>query len=228
MSLVEKLAKLNEPSFAGEIYVPARSEKGFVVSTEKPETLRQEAIPIKIDSSSVEQDRGASPKGAPNDVSMPVVEIEPSRYDAPPFWNVREPSFVLSEEKPHHRFVCYLKAQGFSNKEICDQTGWSAFFVCNTLKQPWATEMIAKLMAEAGCQGIEAVLKGAAMKAALEMEDLLERAKTEGSLEVERKVRKDMMDRWFGTAAQHVIHTNVDPSTLTDAELAKHLDNKTN
>lgn len=205
MSLVEQLAKLNEARFAGELYAP----------------------PIAVASEPEDQERSQS-EGRSECSSMPVVEIEPSRYSAPPFWQVREPSHTLSEEKPHHRFVCYLKAQGFSNKEICDQTGWSPFMVSNTLKQPWATEMIAKLMAEVGGQGIEAVLKGAAMKAALEMEDLLERAKAEGSLEVERKVRKDMMDRWFGTAAQHVIHTNVDPSSLTDAELAKHLDNKAN
>lgn len=140
---------------------------------------------------------------------------------AQPFHNARKPTYWLKAEKPEHRFICFLAAQGFTPIEIAREHGFTSAMVQYVIKQPWAQEFIASAMADAGGQGVEAVLKTSAMNAALGMDDLLERAKEAKLLEVERKVRKDMQDRWFGTAAQVVQHVQVDPSTITDEELAK-------
>lgn len=138
-----------------------------------------------------------------------------------PLHNGRSAGYLLKAEKPEHRFITLLAAQGFTPKEIAEQTGYSTVMINYVIKQEWAQEFIVGAMAESGGQGIEVALKHAAVKAALGMEDLLQRAQEAKQLEVERKVRKDMQDRWFGTAAQVVQHVQVDPSDLTDEELAK-------
>lgn len=140
---------------------------------------------------------------------------------ARPLVNGRSPAYVLKAEKPEHRFICFLLAQGFTAKEISDEHGYTTAMIGYVAKQDWAKEFIVQAMAEVGGQGIVATLKEHAIKAALDMDELRLRAKAANQLETERKICKDIMDRYYGQSAQLVQHVTVDPNTLSDAELSK-------
>lgn len=148
-------------------------------------------------------------------------KIEHDPMASRPFHNARKPFVERHTEKPGHRVMCYMTVEGMTAIEIASELGVSPVTVRDILKQDWAQKFMAELIANKGGPAVEMILKSGAIKAAKGMEDLLQRAQEAQLLEVERKVRKDMQDRWFGTAAQVVQHVNVDPANMSDAELLK-------
>lgn len=139
-----------------------------------------------------------------------------------------KPQAFLQKEQPHHRFLCYLAAEGFTRGEIAAQTGFTPVHVGNVLKQEWATRMIADIIAAKGGAAVELVFKNAVLAQAEGLVALAETAKAKGQLETERKVRNDILDRVYGKAAQVIAHTNVDPSDVPDSDLINIAVGKTN
>lgn len=144
----------------------------------------------------------------------------PSREPQPWFRGreFEEPQYVLMKEEPHHRLMCMLFAQGFTPAEVAEQTGFTRVCVQNVRRQPWAREFIAKIQQEAGEKAVKNVLMGAALDAA----QTLVRFAT-GDLDcrpVDRiGANKEILNRCFGQAPQHVKHEKVDTSELTTEEL---------
>lgn len=60
------------------------------------------------------------------------------------------PVVTLMAEKPEHRIVCYLKAQGLPHKEIAERTGYTAEHVGTILAQPWARKRVLEEINDAG------------------------------------------------------------------------------
>jgi predicted transcriptional regulator len=55
--------------------------------------------------------------------------------------------YNLSREKPKHRMVILLSAAGYSNKQIAAELGITPVWVGHILRQPWAVEMLGRLVA---------------------------------------------------------------------------------
>ena len=158
---------------------------------------------------------------------------EPTVYAAPPaaqaplgqdptFFRAREfePQFLLQKEEPHHRVICYLAAEGNTTTEIADKTGFTTATVAYVKKQPWALELIRTVQQRAGSDAVKQVLQGAAVDAAKTLVDVMS-GRIEGKACDRSKAANTILDRLYGTAPQLIMHGKVDPSDLSDEELAQ-------
>ena len=57
---------------------------------------------------------------------------------ANPLFNAREPNLAIMHEKPEHRLLLWMKAQGASNREIAYQSGYTEAWLSQLFRQPWA------------------------------------------------------------------------------------------
>lgn len=138
------------------------------------------------------------------------------------FFNPREPQHVLQTEQPKHREVVILAMQGMDNKEIASRVGYSSPAVGYILKQPWALEYMSKNMHERGMGKVETLLKGAVATAVERL--ITEMDSPKASPAVRIAAADKILDRFYGRAAQPIIHTkgeNLD--NLTDAQIEQRL-----
>lgn len=147
------------------------------------------------------------------------VRIETVPMERPFFNNHIEPAYRLGKERPNHRVICFLKAQGKTNVEIAEMVGVAPFTVNYTVNQPWAKQMIADEIGKAGRSEVEALLQGEVADSVRKLIDIRDSA--EASADVQRKAANDILDRFYGKPNQRIISTNVDPNQLSDAELAE-------
>ncbi len=148
--------------------------------------------------------------------------IQAETTTASPFFNQEEcdPQYILKKERPEHRFICYLAAQGFTSTEIAKETGFTTAMIHYVRKQPWAQTFIANAMEKAGHKLVMQELQGSAREAAKKLVKIM-RGEEEGAKVADiAKAANDILNRCYGTAPQVVMHSTVDPSNLTDEELA--------
>lgn len=155
------------------------------------------------------------------DEPTPVAEVtETSNVSnvKPFFGHAYSPSRHYKWEKPIHRLICYMAAQGKSGVEIAQMLDCSYQMVSEVKRQPWALQFIAEEQAKAGSQAITDVFKGAALEMAQLVVDIAKDKNT--SPAVRGKLANSVIDRLVGTAPQLVMHGKIDPRDLTDEELA--------
>ncbi len=142
--------------------------------------------------------------------------------NASPFFNQEEcdPQYVLKKERPEHRFICYLAAQGFTSTEIAKETGFTTAMIHYVRKQPWAQTFIANAMEKAGHKLVMQELQGSAREAAKKLVKIMRGEEAGAKVADIAKAANDILNRCYGTAPQVVMHSTVDPSNLTDEELA--------
>lgn len=134
-----------------------------------------------------------------------------------PLFNGRDPQYVLQAERPVHRAIVFLAAQGLSYVEIAQQLGMSAPAVGYIVKQPWAEEEILKQIHSNGGDAVATVLSQQALPSVMKLIEL--RDSEEVQKEVQRKAANDLLDRIFGKPNQPVTHRQEDLAEMTDAEL---------
>lgn len=69
------------------------------------------------------------------------------------------PNNVRLSEKPHHRIMIWLAAQGMSPQKIAEKLEVSHQCVVQTLRQPWARAKLTQYLREAGLDEVQAFLK---------------------------------------------------------------------
>ncbi len=154
------------------------------------------------------------------DIAEVVEPTPPAQGETAGFFRERafEPAYSLQREEPHHRAICILLAQGLTQSEVAEQTGFTSATVAYTKKQPWAQKFIAELQQGQGELAVKAILSGAAAEAARTLAKM-----AAGELECKPRDRMDaskaILDRLFGSAPQLIKHENVDPSELSNEEL---------
>lgn len=136
-----------------------------------------------------------------------------------PLFNPSSPAYVLKRERPEHRIIVMLKAQGYTNVEIARQIGWTTPGIANIVKQPWARELILKEITKAGRDQVEATLQGEALNSIMKLIEIRDDEKV--AAEVQRKAANDLLDRMYGKPNTPVTHIDGDVKTLSDAQLAK-------
>lgn len=75
-------------------------------------------------------------------------------------FNPTTPQQVILHEKPEHRIVILLKAQGMSNKAIAERTDFTPFYVSQILRQPWARQRLMAEISDAGRDPIHELFRG--------------------------------------------------------------------
>ena len=149
----------------------------------------------------------------------PVQNMNSTNGEPRPLFNARDPQYVLQSERPVHRAIIFLAAQGLSYIEIAQQLGITPSCVQYVVKQDWAQEEILKQIHENGGNAVAQVLSQQALPSVMKLIELRDSEKS--AAEVQRKSANDLLDRIFGKAAQPIIHQQADLETLSDEELAK-------
>lgn len=136
-----------------------------------------------------------------------------------PMHGALAPSQLLQKEAGQHRIIVTLKAQGYSNREIARMTGWSDFMVSNTLRQPWARELLLQLVSEAGATGVMNLLASEQVPSILKLVEVRDSDDAKGSEVI--AACNSLLDRFMGKPVQRVesdVTTRVEPTTVEDLE----------
>lgn len=134
-----------------------------------------------------------------------------------PLFNGREPSYELQSERPVHRAIIFLAAEGLSYIEIAQRLGITAVCVQYVVKQPWAEKAILEEIHKNGGNAVAQVLSAQALPSVMKLIELRDNEKVQA--EVQRKAANDLLDRIFGRCAQPIIHSQADVAEMSDEEL---------
>jgi hypothetical protein len=135
-----------------------------------------------------------------------------------PFFNQREPNLAIMHEKPEHRVLLMLKAQGLSNREIAEQTGYTEPWMSQLFRQPWAQAALSEFITNAGLDEVTQLLKGAAADSVRKLINIRDNPLAPPS--VVRATCVDLLDRFMGKPAQHVHveQTTVSPESVGEID----------
>lgn len=114
------------------------------------------------------------------------------------------PNLAIIHEKPEHRMIVYLKAQGLSNKEIAERTNYTQPWVSQLTRQPWFRLRLVSELKEAGVDQIQTVLKSAALDSIFKLIEL--RDDPHAPKAVQKASSDSLLDRFLGKAAQTIQH----------------------
>ncbi|MBX7157234.1 MAG: hypothetical protein K1X66_02440 [Verrucomicrobiae bacterium] len=119
--------------------------------------------------------------------------------------NQRRPNVEIKSEKPEHRIMLYLKAQGLSNKEIAKKTNYKESWVSQVTRQEWFRKALLDELKEEGSTKVKKLLANEAINSIMKVVELRDSASSE---KVQMSCAMDLIDRHFGKAAQKVEKTN--------------------
>jgi len=117
-------------------------------------------------------------------------------------FNAKEPNLAIKHEKPEHRLLLYMKAQGMSTTEIAEQSGYTISWLSQLFRQPWAQERLLQILNETGKDRVQTLLKAAAEDSVMTLIDLRDDAEVPAS--VRRSAADSLLDRYLGKPHQHV------------------------
>lgn len=123
-------------------------------------------------------------------------------------------------EKYEHRLVAYLKAEGFSNREIAERTGYHYVSICQILQLPWAKQVIRDAIDQNGQDRVRALLASTAEDSIHTLIAVRDSDKSRPADKI--SAARELLDRQYGRAAQLTVHTTPqDLEALPDSELLK-------
>lgn len=135
----------------------------------------------------------------------------------------REPYYNNKREQPQHRHIGLLKAQGLTNKEIAEETGYTPVAVSNILRQPWIQDLIYQEMRRAGRDAVRETLEVQALPSIQKLIELRDDVEVYAkNPDIARKAANDLLDRVYGKPNQPITRTEkVELDSLTDQQLAE-------
>lgn len=151
--------------------------------------------------------------------SLSGSEIEQDyAQDPDALYNSKAPNLAILHEKPEHRVIIFLKAQGLSYREISDRTGHTIPWISQVLRQPWARARLVKEIQSAGRDAVQELIKAAAEDSVF---TLIEQRDNEKAKPAERiNAANSLLDRFLGKPTQkvesHITTSNL--KTIEDLE----------
>lgn len=118
------------------------------------------------------------------------------------FFNGKDPNLAILHEKPEHRLLLYMKAQGASNKEIAEQSGYTQPWLSQLFRQPWAQQRLIEIMNQCGKDRVTTLIASAAEDSVLTLIEL--RDDPESPAAVRRSAAENLLDRYLGKPKQQV------------------------
>jgi len=117
-------------------------------------------------------------------------------------FNSKDPNLVILHEKPEHRLLLWMKAQGASNKEISEQSGYTYPWLSQLFRQPWAQQRLIEMMDQCGRNRVSTMIASAAEDSVM---TLIELRDDEDTPAVVRKSSAEyLINRFLGTPTQQV------------------------
>ena len=131
-----------------------------------------------------------------------------------------KPNLRILHEKPEHRVLIFLKAQGLSNTEIAKRTGYDIAWVGQVLRQPWARQRLVDEIQAAGGDAIHTIIKAAGVDSVWRLIDERDNAKARPAERI--AAANSLLDRFLGKPTQHIESksdiTTHNTSTLSEIE----------
>lgn len=118
------------------------------------------------------------------------------------FHGQRPPQWEIASEKPEHRQIAYMIANGMSQAEVVRVTGLSQPAVSNLCRQPWFVKRVATIIEENGRSAIEETFKNAAMDSVHTIIWLRDNAKSET---VKYNSAVHLLDRVLGKVGEPIM-----------------------
>ena len=135
-------------------------------------------------------------------------------------YNDKAPNLRILHEKPEHRVLIFLKAQGLSNTEIAKRTGYQVAWVGQVLRQPWVRQRLVEEMQSAGVDAVQTVIKSAALDSVWRLVDERDNEKARPSERI--SAANALLDRFLGKPVAKVESTSDvthhDATTLDDID----------
>jgi hypothetical protein len=126
------------------------------------------------------------------------------------FFGAKDPQMAIQQEKPEHRQVVLLKANGLANHQIARVTGFSKAYVSVILRQPWARSLLAESMAQATEDAFQNILASEVMPSLLVLAELRDDENAPHS--VRANCADKILDRALGKPAQTVRTQQLPPA----------------
>lgn len=125
----------------------------------------------------------------------------------------------LQAEKPEHRIVLWMKAQGYSNREIAAATGYTPTHIGTITAQPWFRKKVAEIINSEGRDAVKVMLQGEVMPSI----ELLRTVRDDPTAKKSDRVTaaKDLLDRFLGKPTVHVETNNTSKVTSISADRAR-------
>jgi len=129
----------------------------------------------------------------------------------------KRPTAEIQKERPEHRIIVYLKAQGRSNTEIAKITGYTQAWLTQICAQPWFKLQLTALLHEKGGDMVQNFLEGQVMNT---LETLVE-IRDNGDKDATRLAAANaILDRAFGKPTQHIKTEAVADPTNAQTEMS--------
>ena len=120
-------------------------------------------------------------------------------------FNAKEPNLQVKHEKPEHRYLLWMKAQGASNREIAGQSGYSESWLSQLFRQPWAQETLVRMLKESGKSVLDQTLEIIQGEAVNSLNRLVAiRDDPEAPYPVQRACCVDILEQYLGKPKQKV------------------------
>lgn len=116
----------------------------------------------------------------------------------------RRPNLAISHEKPEHRVILYLKAQGMSNKEVADRTGYTQPWISQVVRQPWFKIRLLEELRTAGLDEVQTVLKGTTLDCVMNLIEIAQGNVAGAKVSDIRAANDSLIDRVLGKPKQTV------------------------
>lgn len=147
------------------------------------------------------------------------------KYEGTPFHGETDPQIHIQKEKPEHRLIIMMFAQGLSAKEVflqlggewCNeknntgpvpQTGQYTYpHITQIRKQPWAQKEIVRIMQQNGSDKISARFAELGSRAIDTLEQVMEDVEEKGN--VRAQAANAILDRFLGKPTQKVVTEDI-------------------
>lgn len=192
------------------------------VAATRPDPMEQSAEALASDHAARYPGAFSSDEPSPYEKSpLCGSDLEQDMADDPMrLFNGRQPHYPIMHERMEHRVICFLKAQGFSNVEIAEQTGFSAVAVSNIIRQPWAQKRILDIIHDSGQNAVQQLLASEAYESVQRL--VIERDNPNARPSERIAAADKLLDRALGKPSQpldHTIQSKIDD--LSDDELER-------
>lgn len=135
-------------------------------------------------------------------------------------FNRKDPNLAILSEKPEHRLLLYMKAEGLSNREIAQRSGYTEPWLSQLFRQPWATKRLVEILNQTGIETVAGLIRAAAADSVITLIAL--RDDTETPAAVRKACSTDILDRYLGKAVQPLMDvSDKDLERMSDADLER-------
>lgn len=124
---------------------------------------------------------------------------------------------VRQRERPEHRLMICMAANGFNITEIAEKSGYSAQAVSSILREPWARARIIGMQQEVGMDELQRTIRQGASGAIARIRQRAENDQVDPG--VRERADEYLANRYLGKPKEQVEHTHKPVDKLSDSEL---------